>query len=136
MSPCATSRALSCTTPLFYALQQTGKSNADILSHVGVLQGVTPPPPNAQIGTGCEAGTRGPLTSSTTIGNNQAVCGDGLDPAITTAEWPNTQNFNNPAGANYNNPATACDIPLRKKDIPCAGCVAFVQTGSVCYCAP
>ena len=132
--PCATSRALSCQTPLFYALQQAGKTNADILFRVAALQGVPPPPPNATIGTGCST-LPGPLTSSTTIGNNQAVCGVGLEPPIPTANWPNTQNFVNPLDPNYRNPAMACDIPLRGKEAE-PGSVAIVQTGSVCYCAP
>ena len=134
-NPCTTSRALSCTTPLFYALQQAGKSDADIQFRVEVLRNVPPPPPNAQIGTSCFS-SFGPLTSTTNIGNNQAVCGDVLNPAIPTASWPNTQNFVDPGDIGYNNPATACSIPLRGKSAPAPGSVAIVQTGSVCYCVP
>ena len=130
--PCATSRALSCGTPLFYALQQAGKANIDIQYRVQALAGVTPPPPNAQIGTGCDVSGQGPLTSTTTIGNDQTICGD---PIIPTANWPDFQNFLDPASPNYNNPADACSIPLRGKTVSCAGCEAFVQTGTVCYCA-
>lgn len=80
---------------------------------------MTPPPPNAQIGTTCEAGTRGPLTSAATIGNRQAICGDGGSiPPIPTASWPNAQNFVDPAGQSYNNPATACNIPILGKKCP------------------
>jgi hypothetical protein len=134
--PCATSRALSCGNSLFYALQQAGKTNNDIQYRVAALAGATPPQPNAQIGTTCVApsGT-GPLTSTTTIGNDQAVCGDGLDPPILTANWPDFQNFVNPSFPSYNNPATACTLPLRGKSAPVPGSLALVQTGSVCYCA-
>ena len=134
--PCATSRALSCTTPLFYALQQAGKSNEEILNNVRVLAGVTPPPPNAQLGPACTViASSGPLTSTTTIGTNQAICGDGssFDP-IPTAHWPDLQNFVESTAPKYNDPATACDKPVREKTFACSGCPALVQTGSVCYC--
>ena len=140
-NPCATARALACQTPLFYALQQAGKSDPDILTAAGkpgqVLNGVPPPPRNGFVGTGCTS-VSGAVAgwSDVNIANSQAVCGDGAsEPPIQTASWPFTQNFFSPADAGYKTPESACTLPIRgKQPGPNPGDFPLVEYGTVCYC--
>jgi hypothetical protein len=137
----ATARALACQTPLFYALQQAGKSDPDILTAAGrpgqVLNGVPPPPRNGFVGTGCTSVGGAVLGwSDVNIANSQAVCGDGAsEPPIQTASWPFTQNFFSQADAGYKTPESACTLPIRgKQPGPNPGDFPLVEYGTVCYC--